>query len=445
MKQILFEGVRCFQNVHSCGLKPITLLVGENSSGKSTFLALTRIAWDIARGDLGDDIFNEEPFLLGSYDQIASLRGGKAGRAKSFTVGLQIPLKLNQSSKSGRLFSDEAKITAQFVSKGSAPTMDKWHFVCGGFELVARQTSGQNRGGVTVTTPSGSQEIEMPSSIRGWSIINRVMADMSFLLARPSRAITKDQDDVQPPFLEEADLRELRNIWRQLSQSIGERPYAFAPIRTHPKRTYDPLKEVPKPEGSHVPMLLARIFLEQTKSSKDLIEALNLFGRTSGLFDSIAVTRKGNKEGDPFQISVKTTGRPFNLVDVGYGVSQALPIVVDILRNPKGGSFLLQQPEVHLHPKAQAELGSFLAALAKEQDKQFIIETHSDYLIDRLRMDVRDKKYLNPDDIVILYFEKSQRGVDIHRLELDAFGNLVDAPSTYRQFFLAEERRMFGV
>ncbi|RLT37595.1 MAG: hypothetical protein DWI57_13620, partial [Chloroflexi bacterium] len=132
MNQILFEGVRCFHDFRSCPLKPITLLVGENSSGKTTFLALTRIAWDIAKGDLEDDIFNEEPFLLGSYDQIASLRGGKAGRAKSFTIGFQVPLELKQTRKSD-LFADQAKVTARFSSKGAESKIDEWRFESGNF------------------------------------------------------------------------------------------------------------------------------------------------------------------------------------------------------------------------------------------------------------------------------------------------------------------------
>ena len=443
MNQILFEGVRCFHTLHSCRLKPITLLVGENSSGKTTFLALTRIAWDIAEGGLGDDIFNEEPFLLGSYDQIASFRGGKAGRAKSFTIGLQVPIG-RQKNKFGELFGDEATITARFSPKGSESKIDEWRFVCGDFSLVAKPSTRQTRLDITVTTPQGTQSIDERVAFRGWFSINRILTDLRFLFSRDFRS-TKENPEIQQPVLTEIELRGLQNLAFELSRSIGQRPYAFAPIRTRPQRTYDPLKEVPKPEGSHVPMVLARTFLEDSKGSKELKEALNSFGKASGLFNSVEVKRKGHKESDPFQVGIKTIGQAFNLVDVGYGVSQALPIVVDALQNPKKSTFLLQQPEVHLHPKAQAELGSFLAALSKEQDKQFIIETHSDYLIDRLRMDIRDKKYISPDDVAILYFEKSQGGVEIHNLELDEFGNLINAPSTYRQFFLAEERRMFGV
>ena len=82
-----------------------------------------------------------------------------------------------------------------------------------------------------------------------------------------------------------------------------------------------------------------------------------------------------------------------NLVDVGYGVSQALPVITELLDHdadpPK--LFLLQQPEIHLHPKAQAALGSLLCTVAGI-GRQLIVETHSDYLLDRVRMDIRDNK-----------------------------------------------------
>ncbi len=442
MNQIIFEGVRCFQNFHSCPLKPITLLVGENSSGKTTFLALTRIAWDIVQGDLSDDVFNEEPFLLGSYDQIASFRGGKAGRAKSFTIGAQVPLELNTRLKNSELFADNAKITACFISQGSQSRLDEWNFECGAFRLAV--STRQTRLEITITTPKGSQRLDERISFRGWFNINRILNELRFWLLREFRDLEENFEQ-QKPVVSELDLRNLQQISSQISRTLGPRPYAFAPIRTRPKRTYDPLKDVPDPEGSHVPMVLAKTFLKGSESSIRLQEALVSFGKASGLFSDIKVRRKGHKESDPFQIGIKTIGPTFNLVDVGYGVSQVLPIIVDIVQNPKRSSFLLQQPEVHLHPRAQAELGSFLATLASEQNKRFIIETHSDYLIDRIRMDIRDKKYLTPNDIVILYFERLPGGVEIHQLKIDDFGNIIDAPPTYRQFFLEEERRMFGV
>jgi predicted ATPase len=168
------------------------------------------------------------------------------------------------------------------------------------------------------------------------------------------------------------------------------------------------------------------------------------FGSGSSLFEKIEVIRKGKKESDPFQIGVRSGGPAFNLVDVGYGVSQALPILVDaLLRSSRGEIFLLQQPEVHLHPRAQAELGSFFAKQAGKRGR-FVIETHSDHLVDRVRMEVRRGK-LRPEDVSLLYFERRKLGATIHNLELDESGAITNPPAEYRRFFLEEERDLLGV
>jgi predicted ATPase len=183
---------------------------------------------------------------------------------------------------------------------------------------------------------------------------------------------------------------------------------------------------------------------------KDLMKALHEFGSAAGLFKTIKIKRMGGNdeksaESDaslPFQIRVSMDdGPPFNLVDVGYGVSQVLPILVDAMMHPQR-MLLLQQPEVHLHPKAQAELGTFLGKLATEhQSAPIIIETHSDYLLDRIRMDVRDKRGVKSKDVQILYCGRSTEGVTITPISIDDNGNLVDVPKGYREFFLDEERR----
>lgn len=444
MDKIIFENVRCFSTLQLCSVKPITLLVGENSSGKSTFLALTRIAWDIAQGDLTEDLFNEEPFLLGAYDQIASYRGGKAGRAKSFTIGSQFPFD-SKISKS-RFLSSEATITAQFISQGVQPKLDRWEFVSGNFKVTVQFSQGSRAQKIVLSTPEGSQEVGEEFPYQRWGINNpsRLLGNLWFVVSAEFRR-TKKEENKQRPLLSESELQDLQHALAKMPRTFGSRPYASAPIRTRPQRTYDPLKDVPKPEGSHVPMVLAKTFASDPKAWGELRQALIQFGEESGLFTDVEIKRKGHKDSDPFQIAVKTFGSAFNLVDVGYGVSQVLPILVDAIQEDEGRSFLLQQPEVHLHPKAQAALGSFLAALAKGQRKRFIIETHSDYLLDRIRMDIRDRKFLTPDDVAILYFERTKGGVQIHSLEIDKLGNIVNVPATYRRFFLEEERRFFSM
>ena len=192
-------------------------------------------------------------------------------------------------------------------------------------------------------------------------------------------------------------------------------------------------------------MVLAKLFFQDKDEWKSLKETLDRFGKESGLFTGVHIKALGRYESDPFQIRVVIKGPQANLVDVGYGVSQALPILVEALRSDPDSVHLMQQPEVHMHPRAQAALGSFLADLAANQRKQFIVETHSDYLVDRVRMDIRDGKSIKPEDVVLLYFERQGSEIAIHPITIDTDGNLEGEPDTYRKFFLNEEGRLLGL
>jgi predicted ATPase len=155
------------------------------------------------------------------------------------------------------------------------------------------------------------------------------------------------------------------------------------------------------------------------------------------------VKRLGKKETDPFQLQVTIQGPPANLMDVGYGVSQVLPIAVDCLTSEPGQMLLMQQPEVHLHPRGQAELGTFLANLVTARGNRFVVETHSDYLVNRVRLDIRDQKWLKPEDVCLLYCERAGAGVKVQEIHVDDQGNLLDAPPGYHRFLLNEEKRFF--
>ena len=110
---------------------------------------------------------------------------------------------------------------------------------------------------------------------------------------------------------------------------------------------------------------------------------------------------------------------------------------------PGGRTFLLQQPEVHLHPRGQAALASLFVDSASNRRHQFLIETHSDYIVDRIRICVR-RRQIAPEDVSILYFEPRGNAVTIHNLTLDEDGNLEGAPPGYRAFFARETDALLG-
>ncbi len=269
-----------------------------------------------------------------------------------------------------------------------------------------------------------------------------VMSFLELLALIHKRYDTSYLAEQEGPLPELSALVRIKTLVQSACSASPQAAYAFAPIRTQPERTYDLLTDAYVPQGRHAPMILAR-FYEEAKR-QPIVAALDRFGRASGLFEHLTVERLGKQESSPFQLMVKFKGPAFNMVDVGYGVSQILPIIVDTVRGDPGTMFLLQQPEVHLHPRAQAELGTLLAQLVKKDKKRFVVETHSDHLVDRIRMDVRDGKGLKPSDVSILWFERTNGGVEVHPLKLDEQGNIVNVPPGYREFFLNEERRFLG-
>jgi hypothetical protein len=215
--------------------------------------------------------------------------------------------------------------------------------------------------------------------------------------------------------------------------------FSFAPIRSKPRRTYDQPSEESDPEGDHIPTLLAGLLRRDPRSpeSHALQEALQRFGKESGLFQRIDVKQLGKDPSDPFQIQVVVAGPPTNLVDVGYGVSQALPIVVQSTLRATSRVLLIQQPEVHLHPRAQAALGSYFADLVEQTDRLFVVETHSDYLVDRVRQEVARGR-ISPEKVQILFFHKPKLETTVYPITLDEQGNVEGAPADYRSFFLKE-------
>jgi hypothetical protein len=409
-----FEGIRCFRDEVVVPLAPLTLLIGENSTGKTTCLALTRLVWDLLLGHVGRFDFNEEPFPLGAYDQVATYRGGRGGLARTFILGGAFQPRRPQDTH--RADSSPLLFGGRFVASEGQATLDHWHLRSADATLVVEREELLWR-----------MRLEQPSS-------KKVLENsgVSVLHPRLCAEFLREREPVIDRLLKPlTDLR-MRET----------RPHAFAPVRTRPQRTYDPVTEAARAEGSHVPMVLARMRTSDAEAWRTLRESLSDFGRKSGLFELVDVQRKGRKESDPFQIRVKVDGPAFNIVDVGYGVSQVLPLLVDCQRSPPGATFLLQQPEVHLHPRAQAALGTWLGTSAKLQGRHYLVETHSDHLVDRVRMDVRDGRHLRPEDVAILYFERRSGVVSVTRLELDARGDFKNAPVSYRSFFLEEERRL---
>ena len=443
MNTLILEDFRCFADRHEVPIRPLTLLVGENSTGKTSFLAAVRVASGLMIQTTPG--FNDEPFQLGSYDQIANNRYEEQ-RPPSFSIGQyftfdesrlrqaeeRLPLILTKHLHSDLEAGAEFWIESKFNSIDDQPTASSFFVASGAHRIVlAKNPQGHFDVSFLIENQLISRE-EGGEQLWGLEVNSPIGNILSSRYAASSLEENNKSDAIRFGLL---------ISWALVDLAIP--PYAFAPIRSSPRRTYDPIKVARDPEGGHIPMMLVREYGEGESELKDHIDE---FGRLSGLYSNLLIRKFGESGSDPFQIAVERDSEDVarNLIDVGYGVSQAIPIIADAASTEPGTTLLIQQPEVHLHPRAQAAMGSFFAQLAASGRNRLVVETHSDYLVDRVRMDVREGK-IKASDVVILYFEQGSHGVDIHPIEIDARGHPLEVPPGYRSFFLEEDRRFFGV
>jgi predicted ATPase len=453
--QIGLKDFRCFHEPNPVRVRPINLLVGENSAGKTSFLAAMRFVLETFRRN-AQASFNKDPFYLGSFEQVAHYRGGRFGRAKSFSFTIKNTLPKLRTPRRKDIptnieYPTDFTIDISFKENKNQPVIELIKFSAGefGFTVIIEDSVK-----IDITTPSMAEYRHIDSlrpdisSPNGFivSYVDFVLRDLQFLARRDpgSKKYSAESSSIEKnqKFLDEVEI--LYEAFRAAQMTLSHDVYASAPVRSKPERTYDPADFSLTADGGHTPFVMAQLRSFEAPVWNEIAKSLEAFGDASGLFESVEIKQIGKSGGSPFQLIINMPGRKSNIIDVGYGVSQVLPIVADTLRMEKM-TFLFQQPEVHLHPRAQAALGSFLVNVCKKKSHTMLIETHSDHLIDRIRMEVRRGEFIGPKDVAIWYFSRSGHDVQISTIEIDKNGNLIDAPEEYRQFFLEEEARSIGL
>jgi predicted ATPase len=217
------------------------------------------------------------------------------------------------------------------------------------------------------------------------------------------------------------------------------------PLREYPKRLYLWSGEVPDHVGIKgeraVEAILAagdRAFNWKPKQkTKPLPQLVAERLRTMGLIHSFAVKPLGQHRKE-YEVLVQTSPKlpEVKLTDVGFGVSQVLPVIVECFYVPRRSIVIFEQPEIHLHPRVQADLADlFVDAIRAREDStprdcQFIIESHSEHFLRRLQRRIAEEEISNED--AALYFIHTEGAeARIEQLEVDLFGNIKNWPPNF--------------
>ena len=430
INKFFLSDVRCFKGEKEFNIRPLTFLIGENSTGKSTILGCLQAVNQFVFTYGGFIDFNIPPYKMGGFEDIC--RRAKP-KNTSFKLGIETesnedtvpnfkfefifgeqPDEVTPAMKEMRLIFDDGEI--RFIHKKSTPSRSK--------ELEFNLTKERNKKVFTIVSSS-----EILSFVLDYTKVLETRLRLHRIEERSEKLNSVEEQLYE--FM-------ISKNYRHLFADLYFRCFNIPPIRSEPQRTFDPLSSI----GSAI--TLRNMSFKKGKDWEQLKEKLIDFGKHSGLFADVQVKNLGDSLSSSFQLEFKIRqAQATNLMYVGYGISQILPILVRVLRE-KDHTFLMQQPEVHLHPKAQAALTSLFIELTKQKNNNFIIETHSDYMIDRARIEIMKGK-IKPEDVSLIYLEAKGTDVEVYNLGFDRQANFSpDPPINYRSFFLKEEDALLG-
>ncbi len=244
--------------------------------------------------------------------------------------------------------------------------------------------------------------------------------------------------DVQQPDLFRCyGFRTARNQIMEISsrfegdfENLFSRILYLGPLREHPRPHYTWEGDHPKSIGQEgekaIPALLSgrirRLPIDEQILSwlqrLELIHSYDLHpvSDTSRDYEFLVKQYKGGPE--------------VRLTDIGFGVSQVLPVLILCYYAPEGSILILEQPEAHLHPKVQTELADVLIDVVENRNVQIILESHSEYLLSRLQRRIAEKKIAATD--TALYFCEIKDGTsEIEQLKVDEYGNIRNWPQDF--------------
>jgi hypothetical protein len=221
-------------------------------------------------------------------------------------------------------------------------------------------------------------------------------------------------------------------ISRVISQDL-ETLIHVGPLRDFPRRAYRMTGESPRNVGQRGENWLN--ILLGVKNRASIIKEVNNWLDKLGYKMRI----EWGKQGYVHPMLTDKNGIEVSIKDTGFGISQLLPVLIQGYTCTPGTILILEQPEIHLHPKAQADLGDLLIAISK-RGVRLLIETHSEHLLLRIQKRIAenfftDNKTLSPNDVSLCFIEAGKEGSKVYNIQLGETGQYLSPPESMNSFF----------
>ena len=425
------QNFKSWKDTGEIRLAPITGLFGSNSSGKTSLMQLLLMLKQTAESSDRSQVLN----LGGSLVELGTFRDILYHHAETNTLkyGLswKLPhqLKIDDPERKAKtlLSSDSLAYGAEIDENGSSRTTVK---------KMSYGFAGQNFGMVRQTKAKDKFDL-FPEKKNSEGTFRFVRTPGRVWPLPPPINCYGFPDQVKAYYQNEAFLAdfelELKNMF--------SRVFYLGPLREYPKREYTWAGSQPGDMGRKGERVVDALLASREKKEKisrgkgkkgfTVEEYVAYWLKELKLIHNFSVEQI--KEGSNlYQVWVQKSSSSAKVLitDVGFGVSQILPVLTLCYYVPEGSILLMEQPEIHLHPSVQAGLADVFIDAIKSRNIQIILESHSEHLLKRLQRHIAEETLESSD--AALYFCDMKEGRSVLRhLDLTMFGEITNWPENF--------------
>lgn len=435
LTQLHLKNFKAWKDTGPVRLAPLTVIFGANSAGKSSLghllLALKQTAQSTDRkralhlGDAGTLID------LGTFGDC--MHGHDLANSLDFGLGWALPKPLevrDPSQPALRYLGDKLALDVSLVAGKSGQP-----------EVRSLRYDLSNNGEVVldvVFSRGENRKLSLESEHYKF-----VMADgRKWPLEEPEKFYRVS--DVSMARFKNAGF--LTDFALATETMLGKLSY-LGPLRKHPQRTYQWSGDTPEGVGQMGESAIAAILAAQNEGRKlnrgpgmhrqSFAEFVAGWLKDLGVIHSFVVKPvvEGRKE---YEVLVRTHAKApeVKITDVGFGVSQVLPVLVQAFYCPPNSTVWMEQPEIHLHPQVQAELADvFISAIRSREDGnarnvQLIVESHSEHFLNRLQRRIAEGE-ITPDDVAIYFCKRAGGATELEPLNVNLYGDIENWPENF--------------
>jgi len=422
---------KSWRRISDMRFAPITGLFGANSSGKTSILQFLLLLKQTVESTDRQEVFDfgeQRGYVaLGTFRDVVygHARPGRLTWSLSFKLPEPLAV-LDPETRDSMLFEDDKVTFSANVAEHGGPkrSVRKMTYAFAGHEFTFE------------VTPTDSQRYHLVQSGPTQFQLKRA-AGRPWELPPPVKCY--GFPDQVYSFFQNAGF--LADLQLALEQQFA-RLYYLGPLREYPRPFYVWAGAEPADVGSRGEKAIDAILSSRERREKTprvkghkgltLEECVADWLEKLGLVDSFEL-RPINKGGHLFEAVVRKTpeSTPVRITDVGFGISQILPVITLCYYVPEGSTIILEQPEIHLHPSVQAGLADVFIDAIRSRKIQIIVESHSEHLLRRLQRRIAENETLENKDVALYFCKFKGKESELDPLDVDPYGNIKNWPKDF--------------